>query len=599
MNPINAFLFVPATAPASYPRKTGDVPNFYVTYVTSQESGSRYQEPLPLAFFFIPHPSNSNDLPTYLVAHGNGDILTNFSPYALQKMSIDLMGNVCIFDYDGYGLTGPREPIPNDPFPHISPSEEKCLNNMRMMWQILTRPSLVDVETNQYGFGINPQDIILVGHSMGGGVATALAHLLTTQNIPVINFKEIGLRDRLAKELRGLFRNPIILDMVVDRLGEGAISEAKLRNISPNDLIVQRFGPVVGAAIKEISSQLIYDAEAVIADLIQSGNPPSKFEEEQLRSVAEQYLARRKKYQLPRGLVLISTFESAVSVVAPRIGGVWGDKFLNYKKVGAITMPTLFIHDRRDAVIDFQQSVKLDARSGGDPKELILFGDPGANKSGYFHQILTREHVSKAIYDFFDLAELKLFIGRNIQESIDLDAEYPIIVESFFSAGSSLALLTVTVTPQEKVKLAIFIARSGSDSYRLVLEAIPYSLSQELLRDNTDYLIGIIRGQSINQILARFIGFYTAENYLVGDKLFFDDPDMFKQPYFISDIIKQNLIPNPYQGDRAVDLVTSEFPYQGYLINGRIFTDDTVISDPIPDLGAQPGPSVPRRHAVA
>ncbi len=87
---------------------------------------------------------------TILFCHGNGGTLSDWLD--VLRMYHIMNFNVLLFDYGGYGKsTG-------------SPSAERLYEDARAAWKYLT-------ETK----GIPAKKIILIGHSIGGGVASQLA----------------------------------------------------------------------------------------------------------------------------------------------------------------------------------------------------------------------------------------------------------------------------------------------------------------------------------------------------------------------------------------------------------------------------------------
>lgn len=85
-----------------------------------------------------------------LLSHGNGENVQ--SALAQARTFLDLGFSVLVYDYGGYGLsTG-------------APSEQRCYADIRAMWEWLTKTK-----------GFQPNDIVLFGRSLGGGVATQLA----------------------------------------------------------------------------------------------------------------------------------------------------------------------------------------------------------------------------------------------------------------------------------------------------------------------------------------------------------------------------------------------------------------------------------------
>ncbi len=88
--------------------------------------------------------------PTLLMCHGNaGNIAWRVESVAFYR---HLGFNVLIFDYRGYGLSAGR------------PSEQGLYDDAASVWRYLTEER-----------GVAASDIVLLGRSLGGGVATHLA----------------------------------------------------------------------------------------------------------------------------------------------------------------------------------------------------------------------------------------------------------------------------------------------------------------------------------------------------------------------------------------------------------------------------------------
>lgn len=98
--------------------------------------------------WYVPHP---NPRATLLVCHGNAGNLSDRWP--IMRLYRDHLGaDAMIFDYRGYGRSAGK------------PEEHGVLADARAARTWLSRRT-----------GVHPQDIVLVGRSLGGGVAVDLA----------------------------------------------------------------------------------------------------------------------------------------------------------------------------------------------------------------------------------------------------------------------------------------------------------------------------------------------------------------------------------------------------------------------------------------
>lgn len=97
--------------------------------------------------WFLPVPEARG---VVLYSHGNAGNMGDRGSWADVLRGLGL--SVCMYDYGGYGKsTG-------------SPSESRCYADARAVWNYLTKEK-----------GIPPNQIILFGHSLGGGPTTQLA----------------------------------------------------------------------------------------------------------------------------------------------------------------------------------------------------------------------------------------------------------------------------------------------------------------------------------------------------------------------------------------------------------------------------------------
>ncbi len=100
-----------------------------------------------VAIFYLPAGPG---MPTLLWSHGNAQNLASVKP-ALESFHIRGFG-VISYDYPGYGESSGK------------PNEEGCYQNINKTYQYLTQEA-----------GVAPNDIILVGHSVGSGPTCWLA----------------------------------------------------------------------------------------------------------------------------------------------------------------------------------------------------------------------------------------------------------------------------------------------------------------------------------------------------------------------------------------------------------------------------------------
>jgi hypothetical protein len=87
---------------------------------------------------------------TILLAHGNGENIGNLFDYVEFYTALGM--NVMLFDYRGYGRSEGR------------PTEKATYEDIMACWKYLT-----------YDRGLAPSKIVIVGRSLGGGVASWLA----------------------------------------------------------------------------------------------------------------------------------------------------------------------------------------------------------------------------------------------------------------------------------------------------------------------------------------------------------------------------------------------------------------------------------------
>lgn len=97
-------------------------------------------------------PPRSPELGAVLYCHGNGGNVAACASI-MTRMHDELGGmGVLVFDYPGYGKS------------EGSPNESSCINAVNAMWILLAKE-----------LKVNPQRVVLMGESLGGGVAADLA----------------------------------------------------------------------------------------------------------------------------------------------------------------------------------------------------------------------------------------------------------------------------------------------------------------------------------------------------------------------------------------------------------------------------------------
>lgn len=102
---------------------------------------------------WVMEAKEERETPRYILyCHGNGENVSHASSWAGTEIVNQLGGNVMVFDYRGYGKS------------EGSPGEEGIK---------LDADRAMEVFCDE--FGIKPTDVILMGQSLGGGVATHLA----------------------------------------------------------------------------------------------------------------------------------------------------------------------------------------------------------------------------------------------------------------------------------------------------------------------------------------------------------------------------------------------------------------------------------------
>jgi pimeloyl-ACP methyl ester carboxylesterase len=142
-------------------------------------------------------PSTSPNSPVILYLHGNGGNVTSNLNHAKRFHSLGFA--VLVMDYRGYGKSGGD-----------FPTEQQVYQDTQIMWDYLVQ-----------GRGINPKDIIIYGHSLGGAIAIDLAsknpHMAGliiqgsfTSMVDMVDF--LGIYD--------LFPNDLILNQKFDSLSK-------------------------------------------------------------------------------------------------------------------------------------------------------------------------------------------------------------------------------------------------------------------------------------------------------------------------------------------------------------------------------------------
>jgi len=112
-----------------------------------KDVGFQTKDGVNIAGWYIPAGGNKA---TVILCHGNGGNISFFLEHVKILNTLGL--NVLSFDYRGYGKSGG------------APSEEGTYLDAEAAWDYLVG-----------SYGKTPQDIIVVGHSLGGAVATELA----------------------------------------------------------------------------------------------------------------------------------------------------------------------------------------------------------------------------------------------------------------------------------------------------------------------------------------------------------------------------------------------------------------------------------------
>ncbi|MDR2405082.1 MAG: alpha/beta hydrolase [Deltaproteobacteria bacterium] len=157
--------------------------------------------------WYLPGPPDGNQL-TVLLLHGNGGNMEQMLGRIMTYHKLDY--GILAVDYQGFGRS------------EGSPSEEATYQDALAAWDFLTQTK-----------GIKPQNIIIHGFSLGGGVATYLAQQKKEFHNPLIlDSTFTKLRDAPAE------LNPIIAVLSRIILGNAYDSISRLKDIEAGVLLV-------------------------------------------------------------------------------------------------------------------------------------------------------------------------------------------------------------------------------------------------------------------------------------------------------------------------------------------------------------------------
>jgi uncharacterized protein len=127
------------------PRTAGD---WKATWLPHEDIRFQSADGTKLHGWFVPHASSKRAI---LYCHGNGEHIA-FNAELAAKLRDTLQASVFLFDYRGYGRSEGR------------PSEAGCIADGRAAQHWLANR-----------MGIKPSDVVIMGRSLGGAVAVALA----------------------------------------------------------------------------------------------------------------------------------------------------------------------------------------------------------------------------------------------------------------------------------------------------------------------------------------------------------------------------------------------------------------------------------------
>jgi fermentation-respiration switch protein FrsA (DUF1100 family) len=137
------------------PRSAGD---WKATWLPHEDVWFQSADGTKLHGWYVPHEASKRAI---LYCHGNGEHIA-FNADLAAHLRDALQGSVFLFDYRGYGHSEGQ------------PSEEGCIADGRAAQDWLARRK-----------GIKPSDIVLMGRSLGGAVAIALASEVGAQALVV------------------------------------------------------------------------------------------------------------------------------------------------------------------------------------------------------------------------------------------------------------------------------------------------------------------------------------------------------------------------------------------------------------------------------
>lgn len=517
---IDKILFRPRPAGDDYPTTPKQIPGYNIIAGPEQQRGRFSAEPTTrrIPVFFQRHFSGDLTLPTFLFSHGNAEILSDYiagsepmvhSP--IEILSRNLKGNVCMYDYTGYGLT----------FDEEKPSEEACIENIRYVHKYMTEPK------NHGGLGLDPQNIILMGHSMGTGPTVALAKILDDSK-PFIrrtldrDAEPLFMEIRLLAELRGDFERPRVLQRLIEfqqskmpELTEAAAEEAIRAEVNSGDI------GHIRADLAEISPLLRHDM------IIHPGK----------------YMLEK----LPLGVVLVAGFQSAVAVVGASLKGsrLLGDRFKNFELIRDVHFPTLFVHDKGDIVIDYSNSEVLYDLSGASPiqRKLVLFESPARSVAA--HMILITQKTHREISDFFDLNDLAVNIRlEDVQVDLD-DRDIDKNIRCFYSTKLDISMLFITMKDAmgRYVNLALYVAYNlDMSKYNLILERVSARVVMRHSERARSVSTSLINTSSLNDIIKLCTDYFTFNNRPTHtDRYEFTDRFLYKSRDFVRIIFDRYL----------------------------------------------------------
>ena len=249
-----------------------------------------------------------NDNWTILFSHGNSFDLGLCLPF-LEFLSQQLQVNVCCYDYTGYGQN------------HGEASEENCLRDVEDVYHFLLKN------------GVSPEKIILMGHSLGGGVTLSFAKKLC-QNFHSDEFEMTEMMEFCENyEEWDNFEFLEMSEMNQELEKTGEINEkCKILKNSENNEIYE-------------NNEILKNNEK--CENYQNYQNEIFHQHHQIESIGI------------AGIITISTFTSIVGVVSSLAENILYNMFDNKNTINKICVPLYILHGEKDELIHPNQAIEL------------------------------------------------------------------------------------------------------------------------------------------------------------------------------------------------------------------------------------------------